>query len=325
MQLVVDRELVPELQVQRGSLFQFIGEVTQFQARALSRSPPHPTPSPLTLRGACSRSCSCGRAWLASWMGWTSSSTTRRCRCAAHSRRRWPPPPPRPEEPPPRPTPPRRCSNEGDGYKRGGDGAREKKWAHTPCFSDVGVARARCVRGCRGRRALPPAPRPAMPARLSRRQEQLCALQTTRPFQQPNTPNHARQEGGEARTCCRVSSGLVTVCPTVRSAEKISKSFPPSYVLSPCANTDHTHSAVCPPAADGPGRAGELGSVAAHEEVDGVVLRDVLQAEGFVPAAREHVEADLPANREPAAATCTGSRSAARAAAGAGARARAQG
>ena len=186
MQLVVDRELVPELQVQRGSLFQFIGEVTQFQARAPSRSPPLPTPSPLTLRGACSRSCSCGRAWLASWMGWTSSSTTRRCRCAAHSRRRWPPPPPRPEEPPPRPTPPRRCSNEGDGYKRGGDGAREKKWAHTPCFSDVGVARARCVRGCRGRRALPPAPRPAMPAQLSRRQEQLCALQTTRPFRQPN-------------------------------------------------------------------------------------------------------------------------------------------
>ena len=79
---------------------------------------PHPTPSPLTLRGACSRSCSCGRAWLASWMGWTSSSTTRRCRCAAHSRRRWPPPPPRPEEPPPRPTPPRRCSNEGDGSTR---------------------------------------------------------------------------------------------------------------------------------------------------------------------------------------------------------------
>ena len=138
-------------------------------------------------------------------------------------------------------------------------------------------------------------------------------------------PNHARQEGWEVRTCCRVSSGLVTVCPTVRSAEKISKSFPPSYVLSPCANTDHTHSALCPPAATGSGRAGELGSVAAHEEVDGVVLRDVLQAEGFVPAAREHVEADLPANREPAAATRTGSWSAARAAAGTatGARARA--
>ena len=45
VQLVVDRELVPELQVQRGSLFQFIGEVTQFQARALSRSPPHPIPA----------------------------------------------------------------------------------------------------------------------------------------------------------------------------------------------------------------------------------------------------------------------------------------
>ena len=59
VQLVVDRELVPELQVQRGSLFQFIGEVTQFQARALPLpTPPHPTPSPLTRRGACSRSCS---------------------------------------------------------------------------------------------------------------------------------------------------------------------------------------------------------------------------------------------------------------------------
>lgn len=31
VQLVVDRELVPGLQVQRGSTFQFIGEVTHFQ------------------------------------------------------------------------------------------------------------------------------------------------------------------------------------------------------------------------------------------------------------------------------------------------------
>ena len=135
MQLVVDRELVPELQVQRGSLFQFIGEVTQFQARALSRSPPHPTPSPLTLRGACSRSCSCGRAWRESWTGWTSSSTTRRCRSAAHSRRRWPPPPPRPEALPPRPTPPHRCSNEekrGTMTRRasGGDGLARRS-GHT--------------------------------------------------------------------------------------------------------------------------------------------------------------------------------------------------
>jgi hypothetical protein len=31
VQLIVDRELVPGLQVQRGSMFQFIGEVTHFQ------------------------------------------------------------------------------------------------------------------------------------------------------------------------------------------------------------------------------------------------------------------------------------------------------
>ena len=34
VRLVVDRELVPGLQVQRGSLFQFIGEVTHAQVRA---------------------------------------------------------------------------------------------------------------------------------------------------------------------------------------------------------------------------------------------------------------------------------------------------
>ena len=33
VQLIVDRELVPGLQVQRGSLFQFIGEVTNAQVR----------------------------------------------------------------------------------------------------------------------------------------------------------------------------------------------------------------------------------------------------------------------------------------------------
>ena len=37
VQLTVDRELVPGLQVQRGSLFQFIGEVTHVQVRAGTR------------------------------------------------------------------------------------------------------------------------------------------------------------------------------------------------------------------------------------------------------------------------------------------------
>ena len=39
VQLTVDRELVPGLQVQRGSLFQFIGEVTHAQVRVPSPDP----------------------------------------------------------------------------------------------------------------------------------------------------------------------------------------------------------------------------------------------------------------------------------------------
>ena len=39
VQLTVDRELVPGLQVQRGSLFQFIGEVTHAQVRVPAPDP----------------------------------------------------------------------------------------------------------------------------------------------------------------------------------------------------------------------------------------------------------------------------------------------
>eukprot|EP01046_Picozoa_sp_COSAG06_P013326 COSAG06_NODE_804_length_12172_cov_15.171954_5_plen_286_part_00 len=58
VRLVVDRELVPGLQVQRGSLFQFIGEVTHAQVRASADTrPTRHCPLP----PADSAICTCGR------------------------------------------------------------------------------------------------------------------------------------------------------------------------------------------------------------------------------------------------------------------------